>query len=289
MIGRIKMKKITVILKSFIVCAFISASIAGCNTIKLNSKLSKGDVVIDGTDKEWEGVRSYMKDQNIVVGIQNDEKYLYLLLSPTTDEISRQVMARGLTIWFDSKCGKHEKFGVHYPLGLQKQDLAYLNLDRQTSKFRGKPDENVDMNKLFEVFSESESLNEIEITGPEEYDYYKGNVNDVKGIEAKITKSNNSIVYELKVPLDKDSEHPYGICTEPEKSITIGFKTPEIKLREKKEDFGRGNRGGGFGGPGGRGERPSGGEMPGGMPGGMQGGREIPKNFELWIKTKLAE
>ncbi len=287
------MKKITVILKSLILFVFISASIAGCISLKLDSQLSKGDVVIDGTDKEWEGVKSYMKNQNIVVGIQNDEKYLYLLLSPTTDEISRQVMAKGLTIWFDTKCGKHEKFGIHYPLGLQKQDLAYLNLDEQKSKFRGKPDENVDMNKFFEIFSES--LNEIEIIGPEEYDYYKGNVNDVQGIEAKITKSNNSIVYELKVPLDKDTENPYGICTEIGKSITIGFKTPEIKLREKKEDFDRGNMGGGFGGPGGRGERPTGGEMPGGMPsGGMPGGmqgkeREMPKNLELWIKTKLAE
>jgi hypothetical protein len=143
------------------------------------------------------------------------------------------------------------------------------------------------MNKFFEIFSES--LNEIEIIGPGEYDYYKGNLDSIQGIEAKITESNNSIVYELKVPLDKDSEHPYGICTEPGKSITIGFKTPEIKLREKKEDFDRGNRGGESGGPGGRGKRPTRGEMPGGMPRGMQGEREMPKNLELWIKTKLAE
>jgi hypothetical protein len=67
------------LISSLIIILTIS-SLAGCKKLELNSHWREQDITIDGINEEWENATTYVDDDNVLIGIMNDEVYLYLSL-----------------------------------------------------------------------------------------------------------------------------------------------------------------------------------------------------------------
>lgn len=114
-----------------------------------------------------------------------------------------------------------------------------------------------DPEKLEKMFAELQK--KMEILGPGKEESLRMSVifAETQGINVKVGNSTGYLVYELKVPLTQNKQHPYAIGTDTSKSINIGFETPELDR-----------------------------EMMGGR--GGRGGRKMPEPFKLWASVKLA-
>src|SRR5437867_3668400 len=108
----------------------------------------------------------------------NDSNYLYIALITTNREVQRQVMRGGTTIWLDRDGGDDRKFGIHYPLGQNQQPED----QRETYQ---------------------RSDNDLEILGPGD-EHHRMTIAETGGIDVRFELSNDTLVYEMKIPLPDD-------------------------------------------------------------------------------------
>jgi hypothetical protein len=256
----------------------------GCaDAIELDSLWRDRDVTIDGDLTEWEGFTHFIEEAHATVGVLNDEEHLYLSLASSNQSTQRQVLALGLTVWFDPDGGKERAFGIRFPLGM-------ATMDRSALAGRRRPDPE-ELDKLLEEVELE--LEIIPAAGGEPHRLpmpvaYTG------GIDVRVKRSNGTLAYELKVPLSAATGHPYAIGTESGATIGVGLETPEIDMGERP-GMGGGPRGGSMGrggGPGRGGGDGGGGRGGGKMPGGgrQRGGSrpEPPAPLEAWVKIHMA-
>jgi len=258
-------------LKSFsLYLAFILATthLAGCKNLELNSQWRDRDVVVDGVNSEWQNSTTYLEDEKVLIGVMNDENFLYISLITDNPDLRRQMMGQGFIVWFDPSGGKKKVFGIQYPLGLQEMGVPMMD-------FVG-PD--VDNEMRQEIIEQS--LMELKILRSDEDDWDRMIVTDAIGIEVKVNDT-GPFVYELRVPLRNSEHHPYAIGVKRE-SVGIGLEMQKFDRKKMMAGRGGGMRGGGMGRPGG---------MRGGMgvpPGGGMHRPEMAKPIKLWAKILLA-
>jgi len=248
--------------------------LAGCKNQELNSNWLNGEIKVDGINDEWENATTYIKDENVLIGLMNDEDYLYVSLKTNDRFMWNRMTGLGFTIWFDPNGGKKKVFGIQYPLGLQEMGEPIMEF--------GDPEQGREKRRRII----EESLNEIKFLGSDEEDWDRMLVSDATGINAKVSNQSGAFVYELKVPLRQSDGHPYAIATEPGKAIGIGFEMQKFDREKMMAGRAGGMRGGGMGPPGGM-QGGMGGPPGGGMRGGMQR-PEMPKPIKLWTKVQLA-
>ena len=300
-------------------------ALQGCGTtVHVASTWSDTPVVIDGRSDEWSSSLSPIKDIPGMLGMRNDQEYLYLCLISSDRDFRRQMVGAGMTIWFESKGGN--KIGIHYPLGMTGMGMGPGarpgGIDGEMPSDappEGPPPGAGGREPGMESGMGGDMLEvvkELEILGPEKDDVDRMPVVQANGIALKIGQSAGAIVYELKVPLMKTQNHPYAIASDPGSKVDVSFETGKVTRPSGGPDAGgksggRGGEGGGppgGGGPGGMGPTggvgdgggPPGGGMPGG--GGMRGGRRggrggeggpgggraEPKQFKLKTEVTLA-
>jgi hypothetical protein len=267
---------------------------SGCGGAEVPSRWLDREIAVDGDGAEWQGATTYFKDQNLTVGVLNDDQFLYMALFVGNVRDEAQVLLRGCTVWFDPSGGKEEVLGIHYPAGLTIGDRPQTQRQEGGRGAGGMGMGPPGADSLKSIFAGQSKT--LEIFGPEPGAFHAQGLSD-NGIEVAIQVHETSLVYEIKIPLRRGEGHPYGIGAELGKKIGVGVETPEITQPKREQGMGRRpGGGGGFGGtPGGA--PPSGG-MPGGgpPPGGMGGGRggpgggrpEPPTPLEVWATVKLA-
>ena len=126
---------------------------------------------------------------------------------------------------------------------------------------------------------------DVDIYGAAESDHERMTLMQTGGIDARFQITNGILVYEMKIPLADNGDHPFAIGTKPGSTIGIGFETSAglTSLRPQLDnsgdaDGGRSSEGRG----GGMGRRGGGGR---GMP--LTGSRAEPIN--VWAKVTLSE
>ena len=297
----------------------LTALLQGCgNTVDVASNWSNSAVVIDGKAGDWLSLQP-IKDSPVLLGMRNDQDYLYLCLESSDRQFRQQLMGLGMTIWFEPKGG--EKIGIHYPLGMGRMGPgAGYGAPGGEMPASGPPDggpADVDGPAAEKGGNTPEIVKELEILGPGKNDVDRMPLIQAAGIEIQIGHSGGAVVYELKIPLQKSAKHPYAIAARPGSKVDVNFETgkftPSSGMSEGARAGGEGTGGGGFPGdgsgggmgppPGGMGPvdggEPPGGGMPGGgMGGGHRGGRgsEVghggrksePKQFSLETEVTLA-
>ncbi|MEW6366155.1 MAG: hypothetical protein AB1714_16130 [Acidobacteriota bacterium] len=240
-------------------------------------------VTIDGASDEWEGVLKAIEKPGLIVGMLNDEEYLYITVIPQGRDLRAQMLGQGFILWLDPAGGKNKVFGIKFPLG-----------------FSGRPDMGMppgDPGRLDPAAVDAGSM--LEILGPGKDDRHRLPVENSGGIEVKVTAQEWRLVYEIKIPLAMSEEHQSAIRTQAGRLIGVGMATPELDREKMKEQMGgRGPEGGGTGGPGGGFGGPGGGmggPPPGGGMGGPRGGPmgsggppSPPKPLNFWMKVRLA-
>jgi len=242
---------------------------AGCGSgkLELNSDWRDREITVDGKNTDWLGAMLFFEEDNVSVGLLNDENFLYICMIAEDQFIRSQVMRQGFTLWFDPDGGKEKTFGIRYPLGMKASDL--LSGMRRDEQSMERPRQAPRM-----------QMNELEILGPGKDEMKKMRIEEAKGIEIDIEFSSGMLVYELKVPLIKSEQHPYAIGAEAGSSIGIGLETAKMQRLDVRSE-----RRGGRMGPG-----PTGGMRGGAGDRGMPGGRRprMPQPLKIWAVVQLA-
>jgi hypothetical protein len=255
------------LLKYASIVVLLTLPLLGCGDTELESRWRDREVTIDGNGNDWEGATVYFENENMTIGLLNDQDFLYLFLASDDRDIQRRLVMRGLTVWFDPDGGKDRIFGIRFPLGMQDPGMP-LAFREET-----KPDRE-GFNEMYK-----KTLNELEIIGPGEHDRLRTSVVGDHGISVKLGESDEHLAYELKVPLSRTVEHPHAIGSTAGKTIGVGFETTRLNREIMKDRFG---------GRMGSGGRSGGGMRPGGgPPGGIKRG-PIAEGLELWAVVNLA-
>ncbi len=273
--------------------AISTLTLSGCTSMLLvKSAWDSSRIKVDGNDKDWGDTMFYIPDAKMTVGLQNDSKYLYMILKTTDRQQSFQIMGLGMTVWFDPSGGSHETFGIHFPIGRKG------GAERFARQFDNDNGNNENMSTgMGEGFADS-NPNEIELLGVNKNGPVRMTIADLRGIQIQLTHSRDGLIYELRVPLHSSPDHPYAINPEGAQ-IGIQFESGKFEMPSFAGRGGGFRRGeGGEGMPGGEG-----GEYPGGMEGGGEGypgqgrgenggrqfqRREAPKQINFWLKVDLA-
>jgi len=241
--------------------------LVGCGNYKLelNSDWRDREITVDGKNADWLGAMLFFEEDNVSVGLLNDENFFYVCLIAEDLFIRAQVMRKGFTLWFDPDGGKEKTFGIKYPLGMQASGRGMRRDEQSLERSSQAP---------------RRPMNELEILGPGKDERKKMLIAEVKGIDISIEFSSGMLVYELKVPLNKSEQHPYAIGAEAGSSVGIGLETSKIEREEMRREMSGGRGGGG----------PTGGLRGGAGGRGMPGGRrpQMGKPLKIWAVVQLA-
>jgi hypothetical protein len=253
---------------SFIVL-LLTFMLNGCSNgkLELNSDWRDREITVDGNNADWLGAMIFFEEDNISVGLLNDENFFYICMIAEDQFIRAQVMMQGLALWFDPDGGKKKTFGIKYPVGMQASDLLRdmrgdeQNLER-AREVRRRP------------------MNELEILGLGKDEVKKMPIEEARGIEIDIEFSSGMLVYELKVPLIQSELQPYAIGAKAGSSVGLGLETAKME----RPDMRRGMSGGRVGGG------PTGGIRGGAGGRGMPGVRRprMPQPLKIWAVVQLA-
>lgn len=261
--------------------------ITGCASMKqLESTTLDRTIAVDGSDADWQGAIIPLEGKDLSMGLRHDDDFLYLALITRKPEHIRQMVAMGMTVWFDAEGGKDKNMGIRFPLGLLENggDLQMLMSGGRA------PD--VDM--MQERFAQS--LGELEIVYDGEAEGFRTDVDALQRVEVAAVLEGGLFTYELKMPLREEGSYDYAIGLEASRMIGIGVETPELDREAMREQMMRGGGGGRPGGARGGGGMPGGGMPGGGMGGGMPGGGMGPGGMpsllspvKLWVQVALSD
>jgi uncharacterized membrane protein YgcG len=265
--------------------------LSGCRVPQLNSLLTDHEIVIDGSDSEWENAKVNMEKAKVSIGFYNDAKFLYACLVSADPSKTAAILGQGLIVWFDAMGGRERTFGIGFPTGMTGRGVLL--------PVPGRGADSLELDRLQKTFDFFQDEMELRIPGKEAVQWE--NLHGVPGIEVKAGFRTGRFVYELKVPLTGDKgRFAYAVGADTSRVISVGFETPES---EREAEIGprpgsgssAGSSGGGGGG-GGRGSRGRGGSGGGGasptvaaeQPGSGFDSFSGPDPVKLWIKLRLA-
>lgn len=254
-------------------------SLVGCGEkeIKVQSQWSDSadKVGIDGNSEDWDGVSmEYFEKSGVSLGLRNDAKNLYILLSFRDEPLARFFQSK-VTLWLDKTGKKKKDFGIRYTGSMapgQQENRPWENFAPEH------------MEKLFQRQSGMQGM----ITVLEKDKSVLIPVNSEQGPAVATTHQRGIYCHEVRIPLQKSDSTPYAIDVAPGDTISVGAELGSSRGEHQKmgEEMGGGMPGGGM---------PPGGGMGGGMPGGrggptggMRGGKQMPEKQEIWLKIILA-
>ena len=251
----------------------------GCSSgLKLTSDWQHGDMNIDGSDSEWQRGLYYNKESDMVYGVRNDEKNVYIFLKTQNRSTQMQIMRQGLTVWFDREDGKNQVFGIKYPMSPRETHTRFSSDTNEEN---------------LHTFLDQE-FPELELIGPTKEDVQRFSPLEAPGIRVKLGRTRETFVYELCVPLKKTYEHPYAVEPISAHRIGIEFETGEFKPEQSKGDIHAGGghergEGMGEGNPVKEGGIGGGRHHGSGDKGIRSGNMEKMHQMELWLSVQLAQ
>ncbi|MBM3298350.1 MAG: hypothetical protein FJY85_00135 [Deltaproteobacteria bacterium] len=259
-------------LSSVVLSMVICVLFEGCaGALQLASPWSDHTVQIDGVLSEWSDSSAFVRKGDLKLGVMNDDEFLYFCLTSTKAEVGRQVMFRGITVWFDPNGGEKKTFGIRFPIGPERIGMPMRP---------GRPERE----DTRAGSADPQALAELEFLGPTENDRQRIPRLFGQGLEVDLKSTPNGFVYELKIPLVYSSKHPYALETHAGGLIAVGV---ESNVAERGPGAER------AAGPSGTGGRAPGGARGGQMPGrsGATGARSMMggETMSLWVHVQLAE
>ena len=248
--------------------AAAAAVLAGCGTTEVASHWRESGAVLSGSGSGWPSSATVFEDRRMSAAVFNDSEYVYVGLRTTNVDVQRLLLRRGITVWFDNQGGAKKSFGIHYPL------------TPQAPRFR---DEGEDIPPQMEREDLTKVPRELELFTSENV-HQRMSILAAGGIEPRIHRQRDTLVYELRVPLTPDATHPFGIGAHRGAVIGLGAVTPDISVAPDisvDRPEGEGEPEGGFGGRRSGGGRGAGGARPDAA---VYRAGEV----SIWMKVRLA-
>ncbi len=231
-------------------------ALAGCSSLELVSSRAVKSITIDGSTSDWPD-SSWGEKDGLRFAVMNDDANVYVVLVVAKPDLRRQIMFRGLTLWFDPLARGKKTIGVHYPLGMGRAPARPVQGEQFPQGGQGQM--------------------EFDYISPLEQGPVRVPLLAAKGIGLKINNEQESLVYEMKIPLRSSSEQPYSVEAAPGAKISVGFDVGGFE--PGSEPAGGPAAGGGGRRGGGRGPAPGGGPTRGGM---------SIEPLEVWATVQLA-
>ena len=241
--------------------------LSGCNAPPLTSVWQNNDIVVDGTDTEWQDVRQYYDEKTrTVVGVINNVQHLYLRVATSDRSMKTALQRQGLIVWFDPAGGKEKRFGLQFPVtgtgmgshGGTPPKSSYLLSEPPRPARSGR--------------------NKVALLGPGENRQSILPQDDVEAAGIRLAMGSNAgpVVLEMAVPLAQTASTPFAVDATPGATIGIGLMTSAGGDMKK--------------GPGGKKTDDQRGQGPGRGKGGGQKdkGPAATQPFEQWFTLHLA-
>lgn len=105
---------------------------AGCQNLRLTSSFTKQNISIDGRIDDWPSQTVQLfTDQNLAVGCQNDDNYVYFILQ----DPKGQLQDKAVMIWLNDQNEHTKNYGIRIPPRARNMELPIPNR-RQMPMFR---------------------------------------------------------------------------------------------------------------------------------------------------------
>jgi uncharacterized membrane protein YgcG len=265
-----------------------AASAAHGKDLEIASAWAAAAVPVDGTAGGWAPLLKPLGDPPMVIGIQNDGRYLYLCVRTSDPIVKRQLAHLGLTVWLNGEGKDAKGFGVHYPVGMGPRGAGW-------QPGQGEPPEGEEAGGA----NPGHMAKEFEIIGPTKDDRQRAQVGPDEPVQAALGDDSGVMVIEMRVPLEPSEGHPLAVGAASGATIALGLATERPKASARGgvhmgggepgegapgDEGGMGRGRGGYGGRGGMG----GGMRGGGMRGGGMPGGAMPAPIDVWLHVRLA-
>ncbi len=254
----------------------------GCaGATQLLYESTSAPVHVDGNLEEWEGSLKAVESGKLSIGIRKHDQFFYIAVETTDANLMRQIMASGLTVWFNPTADKTKHLGIRFPIGM----MTSVGARREPGQARqpGVPGAGGTLFSELEIVNESGEARRVPVDG-------------VAGIAVRARAELGAFRYELQIPIASSESFDYGLDISTMGTFGLGLETGAIGpaaggagggAAVAGRGGGRGGRGGGRGGRrGGRGGGSRGGGQRGGGGGAGSGGFEP---LQFWSVVSVAE
>jgi hypothetical protein len=215
----------------------------GCDPEWIQSQPAGKDIRIDGNAAEWSGKLHRSEGMPFSLGVVNDGQHVYLCIN-AYGQAARQAAIFGVTVRFFSSLLPKEGFTIHYPVGRRE----FFPSDSAGGDRRHHDHGSQEGPMAIPAV--------LKFTGPGQGPERECNLAQAEslGICAAATFSESHLVYELRLPLSRDSSlpGPLGTWCRNEFRMRIECQVPEDWGPKPSPPGGTGEGEPGFGnGPGG--------------------------------------
>ena len=200
---------------------FLGCILAGCGSVELASHWRAEGAALNGRVAGWAPLLTSTGSTGTSVGVQNDGEYIYVGLVSTDHSVQNQIIHRGMTVWIDNRGEKEKRFGIHYPVVYNGRGAAPEGAGADHGDFAARS--NVQGPDA-----------ELEILGPGD-EHTRMTKAQTGGIDAMYRIVNDTLVYELRVPLSESVRHPFAINAMSGTLVAVGFETPAPRVEKPSE------------------------------------------------------
>jgi len=248
----------------------------------VESKWTAAPLVIDGAVADWSG-DTFVLEKNLQIeyGIRNDAKDLYVVIMFKDPKFLSSIDRTGLTVYLDAQGKKSKNFGIRFQRQNITADQLIATMEKAGEALTPERKTEIKQRPMYQMFHAAivnKKGEEVKIEAPPSADTLPA--------AFRQGRDGNTVIYEIRAPLAARTSTPFGIGTEPGKTIKVGFEWGGLTKEERNARLARmGEMQAMSAGAGDLTEENSVNE-PGGS--GLDSIRRGPKKFDCWADVKLA-
>jgi len=190
-------------------CGVLAPSMAStrAQNAALAATWHDGNVVVDGSMTDW--ARLARVGTGPAVAVQNDGSTLYLAVA-SSDPTVRVQLATGLIVWLDGTAQRRQSFGLRLE-GLAPRPIRGTTTTTAASDLADR------------ILN---PIEEFDLLGPAQLQRRLVDNPAAIGITLASGVEDETIVYELRVPLEKTDATPHAVGVKPGATIALALETP---------------------------------------------------------------
>ena len=193
-----------------VVCSCVL--ISGCMSLAMQSRWA--DSGGESDSNSWRRALLPLGERDASLAIQNDDKYLNVGFMTTDPGLQERILNQGIFIWFDPAGGEARRFGIRYPVAWGTLPASMDELPHPEGTNPGSPGTG---------WGRAGDDLEIYTDGYKEYE--RMGMKDARGIDVRVSKMSDTLLYQLTVPLREHSRGPYAVSAGPGDLIGVGIET----------------------------------------------------------------
>jgi hypothetical protein len=162
----------------------------------------------------WRRAILPLGERDASLAVQNDDYFLYVAFMTTDPGLRDRILNQGIFIWFDPNGGEARSFGVRYPVAWGTLPASMDELPRAEETLPGSP-----------ATGWGKAGEDLEIYTDGYKEYERLGKKDAGGIDVRVSKLSDTLLYQLRVPLREHARGPYAVNAAPGDLIGVGIET----------------------------------------------------------------